>query len=97
VVAGGQRLQVSQAWPAPFTSETRIALRLEETTDVRVEVFDVAGRLVRTLYEGALGAGVHDMIWDGRRYGGGEAPPGVYFVRCSGQQCREVRPVVLVR
>lgn len=91
------RLQVSRARPAPFTSETRLALRLQEATDARIEVFDVAGRLVRTLHQGALGAGVHDVIWDGRRYGGERASPGVYFVRCSTPLGREVRPVVLVR
>ena len=64
---------------------------------MKVEVFDVAGRLVSTLCEGPLGAGPHDVIWDGRRPSAGWAAPGVYFVRCSGPRGWEARPVVLVR
>lgn len=48
-----------------------------------VRVFDVGGRLVRTLSAGRLGAGPHSMLWDGRDENGGHLPPGIYFVQVN--------------
>jgi flagellar hook assembly protein FlgD len=48
---------------------------------VRLEIFDFAGRAVRRMDLGVTPAGIHYCEWDGRRAGGGQAGPGVYFVR----------------
>jgi flagellar hook assembly protein FlgD len=45
-----------------------------------VEVFDVAGRRVRSLFRGALEAGVHEHTWDGRDDRGRFVGTGVYVV-----------------
>ena len=97
VDAGANALFASRPWPTPFMDETRIALRLSERAPVRVEVFDIAGRLIRTLQTGTLEAGVYDLAWDGRCAGGGRAASGIYFLTCSSGGYRQARQVVLVR
>ena len=53
---------------------------------VQVQVFDLSGRLVRTLYEGADLSGRYDqttrpgLSWDGRDQGGAMVPPGIYLI-----------------
>jgi len=48
---------------------------------VRLQLFDVTGRRVRVLADGALAAGRHTLVWDGRLEGGRRAPAGIYFYR----------------
>lgn len=66
--------------PNPFATRTTISFDLAHSGSVRVEVFDVTGRLVRRIPSRTLGAGRHHVAWDGRTDGGGAAPAGVYFV-----------------
>jgi hypothetical protein len=83
--------------PMPFTSEARVAFSLREATRLSLEVFDVKGRLVRTLAEGLYAAGEHSVTWDGADARGNRAAPGVYFLRCASADESRVRRLVLVR
>jgi len=80
------RLPVLRAGPNPFRGGLRVEFTIpvgEEEVDLRV--FDVTGRLVRTLASGRLAPGVHRYEWDGRNGRGGSIPAGVYFVRLEGR------------
>ena len=58
-----------------------IRFELARPSDVRARVYDVAGRLVRTLDgAGPFPAGAHALRWDGTRNGGVIAARGVYWV-----------------
>ena len=84
--------------PNPF-SET-LTLRYGVAADhrwVSVGVFDVSGRLVRTLREGAAQTGEYDATWDGTNERGHRVASGVYFVRVRvGPETLE-RKVVFLR
>jgi flagellar hook assembly protein FlgD len=60
-------------------------------------VYDVAGRLVRTLVDGPLPAGRHEARWNGRSEGGGAAASGVYFCRLTLPGSSKTRRMVLLR
>lgn len=68
-------------WPNPFNPRTSIAFAVEAAGDVELRLFDPRGRLVRTLVQGALPAGVHQVVWDGLDAAGRDAASGVYLVR----------------
>ena len=68
--------------PNPFTMSTGIVLGVPAPgCDVSVRVYDVAGRLVATLCDSPMKAGVHRLSWDGRTDGGHRVASGVYFCR----------------
>jgi hypothetical protein len=67
--------------PNPFRGRTAFRFGLARAGDVRLELYDVSGRRVRTLVSGTLPAGEHTRAWDGRDERGGAVRPGVYFVR----------------
>jgi flagellar hook assembly protein FlgD len=46
---------------------------------VRLQIYDVSGRLVKTLADGFMGEGVHSVGWDGTARNGSRASSGVYF------------------
>jgi hypothetical protein len=72
---------LAPARPNPFRAGTQLTLTVPSRTAVSLRVFDLHGRLVRTLHEGPLEAGEHPFDWDGRDGRGSRVPPGLYL--CS--------------
>ena len=69
--------------PNPFRNRTTVSFSLPHAAVVRVRVFDSAGALVRTLHDGRLAAGAHDLDWDGRDASGRRVAAGLYLVRAE--------------
>jgi hypothetical protein len=87
-----------EAQPNPFRTKTTIRFDLPESGFARLAVFDVRGRLVRTLMEGRQPAGSGAISWDGYTASGALAPVGVYFARLESQGTAiHARKIVLVR
>jgi len=87
--------------PNPFSSATAFTFRVPEgagrETPVRLRVFDINGRLVRTLVDGPLAAGSHRAQFDGRREDGTRLGAGIYFYRLDLGGLTRSRKMVLVR
>ncbi len=88
-------LALSQNAPNPFRQSTEIRFDLPNTADVRLEVFDISGRLVTTLLSDRLAAGVHRLAWDGRDASGRRVADGIYFSRLRAQEQSLERKIVL--
>jgi hypothetical protein len=74
------------ARPVPFRQSAAIrygALRADGSGPMRLEVFDMAGRLVRVLARGTPPASRHDVVWDGTDAAGYPVAAGVYFIRLN--------------
>jgi hypothetical protein len=78
--ATGGTVSLTVAGPNPFTARTAVALALDTEQEVRVELFDLLGRRVATLHDGALAAGVPHRI----EVGAADLPSGAYVVRATG-------------
>ena len=77
--------QLRQNYPNPFNSSTSIRFTVTDESAVDILIYDLNGRLVRTLVEQmALARGEHQMQWDGRDDNSCLLPSGVYFVRMRG-------------
>ncbi len=87
---------VFQVQPNPSRGDVRIRFAVPVVQDARVEIFDVTGRRIRTLSEGAHAAGVHDVYWNRDASGGDRVSPGIYFVRLASGEERHVKKVVLL-
>ncbi|MFB3910225.1 MAG: agmatine deiminase family protein [Candidatus Eisenbacteria bacterium] len=73
----GTRLQQNR--PNPFRSATTFSFELKYEDDVQLSVYDAQGRLVRRLIDGRVGAGHHEIVWDGTSEAGRNVPAGTYF------------------
>lgn len=91
-----QGVWLAPSRPNPFHASTEIAFRLDREGTVAVTVFDAAGRLVRRLADGRLGAGPHAMTWDGADAAGRQVPPGIYFVHLRSSGISETRKFVRI-
>lgn len=91
------KLELGQNEPNPFQRTTRISFTLPRSGDVRLDLFDVAGRQVRALIAGEMAAGGHQVIWDGLGDDGRELPNGIYRYRLTGGGEAVERKLVHVR
>ncbi|MFZ1948401.1 MAG: FlgD immunoglobulin-like domain containing protein [bacterium] len=94
--ASGAPLVSSNA-PNPFGSTTEIRYSVGAACEVGLEVFDVQGKIVRTLTAGAVPAGSHTIVWDGKDQAGRPVPSGVYYVRTARPSVSAGRSVLLLR
>jgi len=69
---------------------------LPEAGAAKVEVFDISGRRVRTLFSGDLDSGAHPLHWDGRTDSGNRVGAGVYLVRAKARSLEASRKIVLI-
>jgi flagellar basal-body rod modification protein FlgD len=60
-------------------------LLLARPVDVRIGLYDVAGRRVREILSGPVEAGTRVVTWDGRNDVGNAVPPGLYWMRAVAQ------------
>ena len=79
-------------YPNPFNPVTTIPIEVSAPEQVRLEVFDAAGRLVRTLVDRLLPAGVHEVRFDAT-----DLPSGVYAYRLTTPSFTQTRTMVLLR
>ncbi len=91
------RFVVLQNYPNPFNSSTSIRFKLPELCDVKVRVFNIRGEIIRSVARGILGAGEHQVKWDGKDEAGLDVPSGSYFVRVATGGAQQVMKVMLIR
>jgi hypothetical protein len=69
--------------PNPMAKDSELEFTIPSPGNALVQVFDVSGRLVRTLLDGEMPIGRHNAVWDGRSDGGQVVADGVYFYKIS--------------
>lgn len=90
-------LALGQNSPNPFNPSTRIQFTLPVAGEATLAVYDLGGRLVRTLLDGRQDAGEHAVRWDGRNDDGGQAASGMYLYRLTTADGTLARKMLLVK
>lgn len=84
--------------PNPFNPQTMVSFNLPVAAPVNIRIYDLTGRLVKTLASGEfMSAGLQSWTWLGRDSQGREVSSGVYLVRLEAGQYRATGRMVLVR
>jgi hypothetical protein len=95
--------QLFQNYPNPFNSSTVIWYYLPDVgyqpAEVEITVYNLLGKVVRTLVKARQYPGEHKVLWDGKDDSGEEVGSGIYFYRLkvSGLQLVKPRKMVLLR
>lgn len=69
---------LSQNYPNPFTYNTTIDFEIEKEKQVRVVIFDLSGRLIKTLVDNEYPKGTYSLTWNGTNDGGAQVVSGIY-------------------
>lgn len=86
-----------QNMPNPFNPRTTIRFALPQDEAVKLAVYGLDGRLVRTLLDEVRPAGMHAAVWDGRDDGGRTVATGLYLYRLQAGEYRQVRKMTLMK
>ena len=90
-------LTLYQNYPNPFNPSTTIAFFMPRDAHVRLAIYDVSGRLIRTLMNGPMEAGRRSIDWNGRNDRGAGVGSGVYYYRLETGKKVLTRNLVLMR
>ncbi len=97
-VTTAARFALQPVQPNPFNPSTQLVFELPVAGPARLRVYDLSGRLVRTLVdESAVAAGRHVATWDGRDDGGRAVAAGIYVGRLDANGLTASRRMVMVK
>jgi hypothetical protein len=83
--------------PNPFNPRTEINFDLPRDENVNISVYDVKGRLVRTLLSEPMTYGSHKVVWEGEDNHGNRVATGVYYYRIVAGSFTATKSMVLVK
>jgi hypothetical protein len=97
-VVDGAKNVLSHAYPNPFNPVTKIAYSVKEAGPVTIEIYNVAGKVVRTLLDTEVDAGASGfVVWNGANDGGERCASGVYFYRINAAGFSESRKMIMLK
>ena len=86
-------LKLDNPYPNPFNPVTTIAYNIPmDMTQVKVNVYDITGRLVQQLHNGSQSQGNHTLTWDASVYSSG-----IYFVKLQTNQSTITKKLILIK
>ncbi len=88
---------LNQNYPNPFNPSTKITFTLNRSARVKLQVYDILGRLVRELVRQELTAGEHTAVWNGADDDGLSVASGVYVYRLSAEGQVASRKMTLLK
>ncbi len=83
--------------PNPFRGQCTVRISVSGSERVRLAIYDVAGRMVRSLVSETLETGIHSIVWDGKDVHGRTAPAGIYVFNLRQGEFAASARVTLVR
>lgn len=93
---GAATLAFAPPGPNPARTSARFTVTLPAAGELRLDVFDAAGRHVRALASGGREAGTYSIAWDLRDGDGRRVAPGLYLARCAAGGASATRRVVVI-
>lgn len=89
--------ELAQNFPNPFNPSTEIRFAIPTSAHVRLEIFDVLGRVVATLVDNDLSPGSHRVVWNGHSSTGETVSSGMYIYRISAGDFIATKKMVMLK
>jgi len=86
-----------QNYPNPFNPTTQISFLMPRSAEVKVVIYDMLGRKIRTVFEGQKGVGLHTVTWDGKNEFGIDVASGTYIYNLVGKDVNISRRMQFVK
>ncbi|MBU0529651.1 T9SS type A sorting domain-containing protein, partial [bacterium] len=88
---------LNQNYPNPFNPATTITFDLSEDTDVKILIYDMAGRLIRELVNQPMNVGTKTISWDSKDNLGQSVSGGIYFYKLQAGDFTQTKKMVLMK
>ena len=90
-------VNLHQNYPNPFNPETNIAFDLKETSNVKINIYNVKGQKVITLVNERLNAGKHITTWNGLNKNNESVTSGIYFYEIKTDSHQQIKKMILLK
>jgi hypothetical protein len=97
VPEGGGSVALGEFRPNPFQGTSTLSFTLARRGATTIRVYDLSGRVLRTLADGEFNAGEHSVTWDAADDHGRRVGPGMYFARVTTTDGTALRKMLFVR
>ncbi len=88
---------VFQNYPNPFNPTTTISYNLPKETSVKIIIYDMLGREIKTLINTDQKSGVHEVVWNGDNNFGKQVSSGTYIYRVIAGSQNQVKKMILLK
>jgi len=88
---------VVQSYPNPFNSDTHIRYTVQRRGQISLQIYNVAGQLIKTLSDEIREPGIYEANWDARSESGAAVASGVYLVCLQGPFAVSIGKILLLR
>jgi hypothetical protein len=92
-----QSYALDQNFPNPFNPTTTIRFMIPKAGNVRIDVFDITGRLVTTLVNSSRSVGTYSVTWNGKNSNGQAVGSGIYLYRIQSNDFTAVKKMVMLK
>ena len=88
---------LNQNYPNPFNPITTIEFTLDKNDNIRLNIYDINGRKIRTLISGFTLSGSYSIKWNGTDYKGNNMPSGIYIYQLVSSTNSATNKMILLR
>ncbi len=92
-----EKFRLEQNYPNPFNPETKIDYYLNSSNNVKINIYDVNGALVKTLLNEEQEGGPKSVIWNGKDNNGKIVSSGVYFYQVQVGKYLEAKKMIMLK
>ena len=86
-----------EVYPNPFNPSTTIRFSLPEAAEIRLDIYNLKGQLVRNLAKGDVMAGKHSIVWDGADNHHQRVASGLYYSKLSYENKSYVKKMIMLK
>ena len=92
-----KEFSLSQNYPNPFNSTTLIQYGLKENVNVKITVYDILGRVVKSLVNDYQDAGFRSVTWDGTDNSGSSVATGLYIYKIEAGDFVSAKKMLMIK
>jgi predicted peptidase len=89
--------ELEQNYPNPFNPSTTICYSLEESSVIKLKIFNQMGQLIKVLVDEKMEAGDYTAFWDGTDHHGNPVTNGVYFYEIETNTYKSTKKMVFIK
>jgi hypothetical protein len=90
-------VNLQQNYPNPFRNSTIIHYQVSEFTHIKLNVYDISGKHIKTLVDSEQNTGSYEILWDGKDNEGKIVSSGIYFTKLIAGSFAEIKKVILLK
>lgn len=88
---------LSSNYPNPFNPTTKFKISIPEQSNLSLQIYDMTGKLIRTLHTGQISSGVHQFEWNAQNVQGVRVASGVYFLKAESAGIVKMNKLMLIQ